>query len=117
MAQALLGAWEADRVLAHLCLVASVAGNGETLALRRAASPQIVALLAGAPVQPLAAEPVLAGALGSVWELAFRELTEDTNNSDRRARRNGDLPDACAVRRPPPGRGTCRRAAVARPPT
>jgi AcrR family transcriptional regulator len=79
--QALLGAWEADRVLAHLCLVAAVAGNGETLALRRATIVQIVTLLVGAPTQPLAAEPVLAGALGSVWELAFRGLTDNPNNA------------------------------------
>ena len=79
--QALLGAWDADRVVAHLCLVASAGGTGEALALRRATIAEIVALLAGAPEQPLAAEPVLAGALGSVWELAFRELTDDTNNA------------------------------------
>ena len=77
----MLGAWDADRILARLCLVSSVGGSGETLALRRATIAQIVALLADAPAQPLAAEPVLAGALGSVWELAFRELTDDRPNS------------------------------------
>jgi AcrR family transcriptional regulator/DNA-binding transcriptional ArsR family regulator len=81
MTQALLSAWEADRVLAHLCLVASVSGNDETLALRRAAIAQLAVLLADAPEQPLAADPVLAGAIGSVWELAFRGLTDNPKNS------------------------------------
>jgi AcrR family transcriptional regulator len=79
--QALLGAWDADRVLAHLCLVSSVSGSSETMGSRRAAIVQVAGLLADAPEQPLAAEPVLAGAIGSVWELAFRSLTEDPNNS------------------------------------
>ena len=79
--QGMLGAWDADRILARLCLISSIGGNDETLALRRATIAQIVALLAGAPSQPLAAEPVLAGALGSVWELAFRELTDDRDNA------------------------------------
>jgi DNA-binding MarR family transcriptional regulator len=77
----MLGAWDADRILARLCLISSIGGSDETLALRRATIAQIVALLAGAPSQPLAAEPVLAGALGSVWELAFRELTDDSDNA------------------------------------
>jgi AcrR family transcriptional regulator/DNA-binding MarR family transcriptional regulator len=79
--QALLSAWDADRVLAHLCLVAAVGGNGETVALRRTAIAQIAALLADAPAQPLAAGPVLAGAIGSVWELAFSRLTEEPDSS------------------------------------
>jgi AcrR family transcriptional regulator/DNA-binding MarR family transcriptional regulator len=79
--QALLGVWEADRVLAYLCLVSAVSGNGETMALRRTAIAQIAGLLADAPSQPLAAEPVLAGAIGSVWELALRSLTEQPEAS------------------------------------
>ena len=39
--QALLSAWDADRVLAHLCLVAAVSGSSETLALRRTAIVQV----------------------------------------------------------------------------
>jgi AcrR family transcriptional regulator/DNA-binding MarR family transcriptional regulator len=74
--QALLSAWEADRVLAHLSLVTAVSGDGEAAALRQAAIAQIAELLAGAPEQPLAADPVLAGAIGSVWGLAFSSLTE-----------------------------------------
>ena len=69
--QALLGAWEADRVLAHLCLVScgqrqrrdhGAASHGDR-ADRRVAGRRAA--------QPLAAEPVLAGAIGSVWELAL----------------------------------------------
>ncbi|HEX5927383.1 MAG TPA: hypothetical protein VFY45_26440 [Baekduia sp.] len=81
LVQALLGAWEADRVLAHLCLVSAVGGNGDTMALRRTAIAQMAGMLAGAPTQPLAAEPVLAGAIGSVWELALRALTDDPDAS------------------------------------
>jgi AcrR family transcriptional regulator len=81
VAQGMLGAWNADRILARLCLISSVGGNGETLALRRATIAQIAGMLAGAPAQPLAVEPVLAGALGSVWELAFRELTDDPEHA------------------------------------
>jgi AcrR family transcriptional regulator len=79
--QALLSAWDADRVLAHLCLVAAVGGSDDTVALRRTAIAQLAALLSEAPTQPLAAEPVLAGAIGSVWELAFSRLTEEPDGS------------------------------------
>jgi AcrR family transcriptional regulator len=81
MPQALLSAWDTDRVLAHLCLISSVGGNDATLALRRAAIAQIAGMLADAPEQSLAAEPVLAGAIGSVWELAFGGLTDNPKNS------------------------------------
>ena len=57
--------------LAHLCVVSAAGGSDETMALRRMAVSQLAGMLAGAPAQPLAAEPVLAGALGSVWELAL----------------------------------------------
>ncbi len=80
-AQALLGAWDADRVLAHLCLVSAVGAGGETIALRRAAIAQIAGLLADAPAQPLLEEPVLTGAVGGVWELALRGLTADPDTS------------------------------------
>lgn len=79
--QALLGAWDADRVLAHLCLISAVGTNAETMALRRAAIAQIVGLLADAPTQPLLEEPVLTGAVGAVWELALHGLTDDPNKS------------------------------------
>ena len=79
--QALLGAWEADRVLAHLCLVSSIGGSVETLALRRATMAHIAGLLADAPAQPLHEEPMLTGAIGGVWELALRALTDDSDSS------------------------------------
>jgi AcrR family transcriptional regulator len=79
--QALLGAWDADRVLAHLCLISSVGSGGETLALRRAAITEIAGLLVDAPAQPLLEEPVLTGAVGGVWELALRGLTNDLDTS------------------------------------
>jgi AcrR family transcriptional regulator len=79
--QALLVALEADRVLAHLCLVPAAGGHQDALALRRAATGQIVTLLAGAPVPALPGEPVLAGALGGVWELALRSLTDEPEAS------------------------------------
>ena len=103
--QALLSAWEADRVLAHLCLVAAVGGNGEALALRRAAIAQIAALLADAPAQPLAAEPVLAGAIGGVWGLAFSSLTENPETSIAELAGTAIYLRARPVRRPSPGRG------------
>jgi AcrR family transcriptional regulator/DNA-binding MarR family transcriptional regulator len=79
---ALLGAWEADRVLAYLCVIASVGGGrGQAMALRRTAIAQIAGLLVEAPEQPLAVEPALAGVLGSVWELALRGLTENPSAS------------------------------------
>jgi AcrR family transcriptional regulator/DNA-binding MarR family transcriptional regulator len=75
--QALFSAWEADRVLAHLCVIAAIGGgHGETMALRRAAIARIAGMLADAPTQPLTVESALAGALGSVWELTLRNLTE-----------------------------------------
>jgi AcrR family transcriptional regulator len=79
--QALLSAWDADRILAHVCLVSAAGGSDETIALRRMAISQLTGMLADAPPQPLATESVLAGALGSVWELAFRELTDDPDNA------------------------------------
>ena len=81
LTQALLEAWDADRVLAHLCLVSSLASTGETLRLRRATIARIAGLLADAPAQALLEEPVLTGAIGSVWELALRGVTDDPDGS------------------------------------
>jgi AcrR family transcriptional regulator len=78
---ALLGALEADRVLAHLCLVSAVGGNPEGLRLRRAAIALIAGLLADAPDPALPSDAVLTGALGAVWELAFRRLTDEPDES------------------------------------
>jgi AcrR family transcriptional regulator len=75
--QALLGAWEADRVLAQLCLISSVNGHGETLKLRRAAIEQIAELLADPPKARLVQASVLNAAIVGIWGLAFTRLTED----------------------------------------
>jgi AcrR family transcriptional regulator len=74
--QALLGAWDADRVLAHLCLVTSVSGNAEIRALRHAAISRIARLLSGAPDVAVLDELTLTIAIGGVWELALRGLAE-----------------------------------------
>ena len=79
--QALLSVWDADRILAHVCLVSAAGGSDETLALRRIVISQLTGMLAGAPAQPLPTEPMLAGALGSVWELAHQALTDDADDS------------------------------------
>jgi AcrR family transcriptional regulator len=79
--QALLGALEADRVLAHLCLVSAVGGNEDGLRLRRAAIALIAGQLTDAPEPALPAEAVLTGTLGGVWELAFRRLTDEPEQS------------------------------------
>jgi AcrR family transcriptional regulator len=79
--QALLGALEADRVLAQLCVLAAAGDHREGLRLRGAAFAQIAALLADAPETALADEAVVTGALGGVWELAHRSLTHDPDGS------------------------------------
>ena len=77
--QALLGALHADRVLAHLCLVSAVGGNAEGRRLHHTAIALIAGLLADAPELALPSEDVLTGALGGVWELAFRRLTDESD--------------------------------------
>jgi AcrR family transcriptional regulator len=79
--QALLGALEADRVLAHLCLMPAAGGHRDALALRRAAFGPVAALLTDAPAPALPCEPVLAGALGGVWDLALRSLADEPEAS------------------------------------
>ena len=79
--QALFGAWEADRVLAQLCLVSSVSGHGEALKLRHAMIEQMAGLLAGPPRQPLVEASVLNAAIVGIWGLAFARLTEDPDKS------------------------------------
>ncbi len=79
--QALFGAWEADRVLAQLCLVSSVSGPRAALELRRATIGQIAELLAGPPKQPLVEGSVLNAAIVGIWGLAFARLTEDPNKA------------------------------------
>ncbi len=75
--QALLGAWEADRVLAHLCLLSADGGDGLAIEPRRESFRRIVAMLADVPQPAPGGEGVVVGALGGVWELAARKLTDD----------------------------------------
>jgi AcrR family transcriptional regulator len=79
--QALLGAWNADRVLAQLCLVSSVSGHAHALELRRTAMAQIAGLLADPPRQPMVETSVLACAISGIWGLAFASLTEKPDAS------------------------------------
>ena len=74
-AQALVGVLHADRVLAQLCVVSATGGSAEAVRLRHAAMAQILKGLADPPASAAAGEPVLAGALGGVWELVYRSLT------------------------------------------
>jgi AcrR family transcriptional regulator/predicted transcriptional regulator len=75
--QALVGALHADRALAQLCVVSATGGNREAVRLRHAAMAQILKGLADPPASAAAGEPVLAGALGGVWELVYRRLTAE----------------------------------------
>jgi len=79
--QAMLEAWDADRVLAQLCLVSSVSGHREAMELRRAAMTQIAGLLADPPRQPMVEASVLACAITGIWGLAFASLTEKPDAS------------------------------------
>jgi AcrR family transcriptional regulator len=85
LTQAMFGAWDADRVLAKLCLVSSVSGHPEALELRRVAMAQIAGLLADPPRQPMVEATVLACAISGIWGLAFAQLTEkpDASISDQ----------------------------------
>jgi AcrR family transcriptional regulator len=75
--QALVGVLHADRVLAQLCVVSATGGSREAVRLRHAAMQQILKGLADPPASAAAGEPVLAGALGGVWELVYRRLTSE----------------------------------------
>jgi AcrR family transcriptional regulator len=79
--QALLGAWEADRVLAHLCLISSVSAGAEPRALRHAAIERLARLLTGAPEVAVLGELTLTSAIGGVWDLALRTLGEEPDAS------------------------------------
>jgi AcrR family transcriptional regulator/predicted transcriptional regulator len=74
--QAMLGAWDADRVLAQLCLVSSVSGHTDAMKLRRTAMAQIAGLLADPPRQPMVEAAVLGCAITGIWGLAFASVTE-----------------------------------------
>jgi AcrR family transcriptional regulator len=79
--QALLGAWDADRVLAHLCLVSSISAGGATQALRHTAIDRLAGLLTDAPEVGVLGAPALTSAVGGIWELALRRLPEGPDAS------------------------------------
>jgi AcrR family transcriptional regulator len=81
VARALVGTLAADCVLAHLCVVAALSDGRDAARLRSTTHDRIVALLADAPDLGFPGEPVLAGALGAVWELAHQRLIADRHGS------------------------------------
>ncbi len=104
--RALIGALDADRVLAQLCVVSALGGGDEAVALRREVLGRIVALLHDAPPSAAPTELVLAGALGGVWDLVHRRLIDAPDGS------LADLDEAAAFLMLAPFVG--RRQAVAR---
>ena len=80
--RALVGALCADRVLGYLCVVAPLAAGQDALALRRTTIDEIGRLLGEPPRLAVPAEEVLAAALGGVWELLRRHLTEEASECD-----------------------------------
>jgi AcrR family transcriptional regulator len=83
--RALVGVLCGDRVLGYLCVVAPLAAGRDALALRSAAMDEIGGLLGEAPGVEPAADVVLAAALGGVWELLRRHLTEEGSQGDLQA--------------------------------
>jgi AcrR family transcriptional regulator len=83
--RALVGALCADRVLGYLCVVAPLAAGRDALALRSATMDETGRLLGDPPsVQP-ATDIVLSAALGGVWELLRRHLSEEAPQGDLQA--------------------------------
>ena len=80
--RALVGTLCADRVLGYLCVVAPLAAGREALSLRRAAMDEIARLLGEPPTVEPATDVVLAAALGGVWELLRRHLSDEAPQSD-----------------------------------
>jgi AcrR family transcriptional regulator len=82
---AVIAALDADRVLARLCVVAARSAGRDAVRLRRTALDRIAGLLADAPEAGVAGDVLVSGALGGVWELVHRRLTDEP------ARPLGDL--------------------------
>jgi AcrR family transcriptional regulator len=80
--RALVGTLCADRVLGYLCVVAPLAAGRHALSLRRAALDEIGRQLGEPPSVEPATDVVLAAALGGVWELLRRHLTEEASQDD-----------------------------------
>ena len=102
--RALVGTLCADHVLGYLCVVAPSAAGHDALVLQRTTIDEIGRLLGGAPRIAVPTDLVLVAALGGVWELLRRRLTDDDGAQ-------GDLaaPAICGLLAPFIGR---RRAAT-----
>jgi AcrR family transcriptional regulator len=83
--RALVGALCADRILGYLCVVAPLGAGRDALALRSAAMDEIGRLLGPPPSVEPDTDIVLAAALGGVWELLRRHLSEEAPQSDLQA--------------------------------
>ncbi len=79
--RALVGALDADRVLARVCVVSALGGGEDAIALRRETLKRIAAPLRDASAHGMPADLVLASALGGVWELVHRRLTDQPDAS------------------------------------
>lgn len=79
--QALLDALDADRVLAQLCVVSSLSAGLDAVALRQGVLDRIAVLIGDVPASSAPVGLVLAGALGGVWELVHRRLTDEPDRS------------------------------------
>ncbi len=77
--RALVGTLCADRVLGHLCVVAPLAAGQEALIMQRATIDEVGRLLGEPPASTVPTDLVLAAALGGVWELVRRQLTDDAS--------------------------------------
>jgi AcrR family transcriptional regulator len=75
--RALVGTLCADRILGYLCVVAPLAAGRDALILQRATIDEIGRLLGEPPRIAVPTDMVLAAALGGVWELLRRRLTDD----------------------------------------
>jgi AcrR family transcriptional regulator len=76
---ALVAALDVDRARAAMCVIAPLSGDPGALRLRRTAMSRVVALLREGAPSDAADELLVAGALGGVWELLHRRLTDDLN--------------------------------------
>lgn len=74
---AIIGAWDGDRGQAQLCVFGSATAPEQSTALRQDATRRIGALLADAPQFPALSEAMAVGAIGVLWRLVRRQLTED----------------------------------------
>jgi AcrR family transcriptional regulator len=83
--RALVGTLCADTILGYLCVVAPLAAGRDALVAQRATIDEIGRLLGEPPAIGVPTDMVLAAALGSVWELLRRQLTDDDEAA------NGDL--------------------------